>query len=75
MPPVIAIVAVHHHQLAMIAMQRRPSKSRGERIDRIELDQPNSARSHSLEETAARQHRAEAVVDYIDLHALLLFRD
>src|SRR5258708_4310476 len=59
----------------MIAMQRCPSKARCKRIDRIELDQPDSVRSHPIEKAARRQHRTEAVVDYIDLHALLLFRD
>src|ERR1700722_9711007 len=59
----------------MIAMQRSPSKARGKRIDRVELDQPDSVRSHPIEEAARRKHRSEAIVDYVDLHALLLFRD
>src|ERR1700678_1433356 len=59
----------------MIAMQRRPPKPGGERIERIELTQPDSARAHPLEQTAPRQHRAPAVVNYVDLHALLLLGD
>src|ERR1700735_4666990 len=59
----------------MGAMQRSPSKPRRKRIERIELDHLDVARSHPLEEAAVRQHTAPAVVDYIDLHALLLFRD
>src|ERR1700691_3234384 len=59
----------------MVAMQRSPSKPRRKRIERIELNHLDTARSHPLEEAAAREHTTPAVVDYIDLHALLLFRD
>ncbi len=59
----------------MIAMQRSPSKAGSKGINRVEFDQPDSVRSHSIEEAAPRQYRSEAVVNNIDLHALLLFCD
>src|SRR5260370_27736911 len=59
----------------MVAMQRGPSKTGCKRIERIELDQPDSLRAHPIEKAAARQHRSKSVVNYIDLHPLLLFRD
>ncbi|MNG09829.1 hypothetical protein D3C84_932650 [compost metagenome] len=59
----------------MVALVQLPARSGGQGIDRVELHQPDTRLTQSVEECRRRGEGADAVVDQVDLHATALLGD
>ena len=67
--------AVDHQQLAVVAVVHFPLADPGHRVDGIEGQQVDAARFHPLEKGLRHAEGADAVVEYVDGHALAALFD
>src|SRR3569623_340482 len=68
-------LAIDDEQFAVITLIHVPAFFELERVDRIEFDQIDAGIGQALEEFVWGLERADAIVDQIHLHALLLLLD
>ena len=59
----------------MVALVQLPTRCRGRRVDRIELQRADATVAQALEELLRRAERTHAVVDQVHLHACALLCD